>query len=439
MPTTDNCNADALANELFVSLTQDAPIPPSVDLTSPKFNFDADLDSELYKAITSVGMEELTEVSLEGEGVFDKMMAAVDLHIQREFKNNRITGSQYAEVYTAVVNEVLSKATQFVLSKDSAKWAAITAQMQARVAQIEATAALVNLERTKAETLKTIFDMQNSGAQFALTKMQIANADATHCQIKAQTAGDLFKAQYLMPAELAIQEYQRMQVLPSTVAINHVQSDRILPAEAAIKEFQNRELQPVERDLQKYELETTNPIKTAVEQFNLDRMLPVQLGKEQHLLNFQLPAQTKLITEQGETARAQTLDTRSDNITLVKGIMGKQKEAIVIDIATKQFQLDFALPVQLDMIKEQREGERSKTLDTRTDGVVVKGSVGKQKELYTQQIDSFIKDSQHKVAKMYLDTWITQKTLDEDLPVPTELNNSNIGSVVSAIRNNNDL
>ena len=91
------------------------------------------------------------------------------------------------------------------------------------------------------------------------------------------------------------------------------------------------------------------------------------------------------------------------------------------------------------MLAEQKEAERSKTLNTRTDGTTIVGSVGKQKDLYTQQIDSFIKDAKFKTAKMYLDGWITQKTLDEGLTAPSELTNTEINEVLVANRTANGL
>jgi hypothetical protein len=76
----------------------------------------------------------------------------------------------------------------------------------------------------------------------------------------------------------------------------------------------------------------------------------------------------------------------------------------------------------------------------RTDGITpVTGAIGKQKDLYTQQIDSYRKDAEQKVAKMYLDTWITQKTLDEGLNVPDALLNSQIGAVINTVRQNHGL
>ena len=62
-----------------------------------------------------------------------------------------------------------------------------------------------------------------------------------------------------------------------------------------------------------------------------------------------------------------------------------------------------------------------------------------QKDLYTQQIDSFIKDAKFKTAKMYLDGWITQKTWDEGLTAPSELTNTEINEVLQSNRASNGL
>lgn len=491
---TDDCNADGHANDLFTSLTADAPTPPTIDFNDSKFNFELDKSTDLYDTVTALTLEDLTEVSLEGDGAFDKLMCSIDLHIEREFKNSRITGDQYAKVYTEVTVAVLNTATQFLLQKDQAHWNAVTAQMEARIAEIRATEALVNLEKVKAETAKMVFDMQNSGAQYALTKMEIANSDAQYCLTKSKTAESGFNVSYLLPAELAIQEYQRMQVLPSSVAINQVQSDRLLPAEAAIKEYTHREMMPVELATAEFTLSRSLPAKVGIDEYQLNSMLPVALGQEQHKLNTQMPAQSNLIKEQVETQRAQTLDNRTDGLTpvsgmlgrqkdsviqeiaskkfnvdevlpvqleLVKeqvevqraqtlddrtdgvtpisGLLGKQKDSIVQDIASKQYNVDFVLPIQLDLVKEQREAERAKTLDTRTDNSAITGSIGKQKDLYTQQIDSFIKDSKHKAAKFWLDGYITQKTLDEGTPAPDQLTQSNINTVLTSLRTENGL
>ena len=458
---TDAQMVDDLAQQLFDSLVADAPTPPTIDFSDPKYDFTPDQTSELYADAPEVSLENLTQVALDGEGVFDKLMAAVDLHIQREFKGNRITGDQYAKVYTEAMSGVLGSSVQFLLSKDQAHWSAITAQMQARIAEIQATEALIKLEETKFMTQKALFDMQNSGAQYALTKMQIATENQKHFLMQAQTDGEVYRVRNLLPAELAIQQYQRMQVLPSTVAINQVQSNRILPAEASMKEFINRELQPIEKQNALYQINVALPIKTELDEFQRDVLLPIQAGLDEfqrdillpikaELEEFQrdviLPTQAGLLQEQWESQRAQTLNTRTDGLTAITGILGKQRDSLGLDVDTKIFNLDETLPTQvtllerqIDLVGEQKEAERSKTLNTRTDGATIVGSVGKQKDLYTQQIDSFIKDAQYKTAKMYLDGWITQKTLDEGLNAPNQLTNTEINEVMAANRTANNL
>ncbi len=412
-----NCDADVQANHLFTSLTVDAPVPPTVDLSGPEFDFSADLDSDLYSDITAVTLGQLTDGHVDGVGVFDTLMSTIDKHIQREFKGNRLTGDQYANVYLNVIQSTLGESVKFLLSRDKARWEAITAQMQGRIAEIKATEALIELERVKVETQKAIFDMQNSAAEYAQTKMQLSISDVNYCLIKSKNESETFNRNFLLPADLALKEYERQEVMPAEVAIAKVKHTRVLPSEAAINEFQHREILPVERDIALFNVEQTMPQALAMEVFKLDKNFPVGLAQEQHKLNRQLPAQTNLIDEQKEAMRAQTLDNRSDALTPVTGIMGKQRA----------------------LLAEQSESERAKTLDTRTDAATVVGSIGKQKDLYTQQIDSFVKDAQHKTAKMYLDSWITQKTLDEGLAAPTEFVNAEVDIVMARVRDNNAL
>lgn len=418
-------NSSTLANDLFTALAGGLTIPTAPDFSGDKYTIDPDTTSELYADVATVSIADVTEACVDGNGAFDKFMQALDVHLTREFENNRITGSQYAEVYTAVANQALGQAVGFSLQKDQARWQAITAQMQARIAEIQATQALIELEKTKFETVEAQFKMNLTAAQYGLTKMQIATEEANHDAVTADVAIKQFQRNYQQPADLAITQYERTAVMPSTVAMNNVQVNRILPAQAAIAEFQNRILQPLEQDIQTLQRDRIIPVQADIEEFRRDNLLPVELGQQQHILNSRQPAETNLINEQKEAQRAQTLDTRSDGITPVTGLMGKQ-----VTLVGKQ----------IDLTSEQFEAERAKTLDTRSDGVTtVVGSVGKQKELYTQQIDSFVKDAQHKTAKMYLDGWITQKTLDEGLTAPTQLTNAEVNEVLTAVRGNNSL
>lgn len=151
---------------------------------------------------------------------------------------------------------------------------------------------------------------------------------------------------------------------------------------------------------------------------------------------------------QAVTARV-TLATSKAQYVLAKiqALSSKSEYALTkMKIATESetycaalFNVDQMLPQQLKLITEQTESQRAQTLDTRTDGAVVKGSVGKQKELYSQQITSYQRDAEVKASKLFTDAWITQKTIDEGLNPPNGFTNASIDTILTKLKSNNGL
>lgn len=90
-------------------------------------------------------------------------------------------------------------------------------------------------------------------------------------------------------------------------------------------------------------------------------------------------------------------------------------------------------------VSEQGEAQRAQTSDTRSDGATVVGVLGKQKNLYTQQIESYKRDAEVKAGKMWVDAWITMKTIDEGLLPPDQFTNTEINEVLNAIKTNNSI
>jgi hypothetical protein len=105
-----------------------------------------------------------------------------------------------------------------------------------------------------------------------------------------------------------------------------------------------------------------------------------------------------------------------------------------------KFTLDFLLPQQEQLLKEQVETARAGTMDTRTDGTTaILGSIGKQKELYSQQITSYKRDSEVKAAKIFIDAWTVMKTIDEGLLPPTNFNNTGLDEILTTLKQTNNL
>lgn len=66
---------------------------------------------------TTVSLDDLTQVEIDGNGVFDVLMRSIETHLAREHAANRITGDEYAKTYTNITAAVLAQSVQFLLGK----------------------------------------------------------------------------------------------------------------------------------------------------------------------------------------------------------------------------------------------------------------------------------------------------------------------------------
>lgn len=111
-----------------------------------------------------------------------------------------------------------------------------------------------------------------------------------------------------------------------------------------------------------------------------------------------------------------------------------------IQYCTVKYNLDEMMPIQKELLSYQMSAQRAQTHDTQTDGVTpIVGLIGKQKDLYTQQITSYQRDSEVKAAKLFTDAWITMKTIDEGLLPPTNFNNASLDLILGDLKTNNNL
>lgn len=130
---------------------------------------------------------------------------------------------------------------------------------------------------------------------------------------------------------------------------------------------------------------------------------------------------------QAETARA--------NYALTKLKLANES----IQYCLANYQLSDILPTQKTLLVEQTNAQRAQSSDTRTDGQPVAGTLGKQKDLYTQQITSYQRDAEVKAAKLFTDAWTVQKTVDDGIVPPDNFANASLNTILGHIKQNNNL
>jgi len=283
-----SCGAETEANSLLTTLTQDLDVTiPNVDFSTSEFTFPGGINNPLYNQIQPIDLNQLTEGIINGNGVFDKLMQVIKLHLQEEYKANRISGAEYTKAYISGVDVALQQSMQFLLTKDNAYLQSVQTQVNALKTRTE-------IETAKLQATSFKIEAQSQKSNYALNKLKLSSESINYCTVK----------------------------------------------------------------------------------YTLDNMLPQQLSN---------------------------------------------------------------LISQKNLINEQIESQRGQTTNTRTNGDVITGILGTQKSLYNQQITSYQRDMEVKVAKIYADAFITQKTIDEGLVPPTAFTNATIDDVFSTLKTNANL
>ena len=130
------------------------------------------------------------------------------------------------------------------------------------------------------------------------------------------------------------------------------------------------------------------------------------------------------------------IQAQIEKLQVEKELVAAQRDNMIIEgqnlvlqgqLLEKQLLLNDA---QIGLMNQKVKTEKAQIEDV-VDGVTVSGIIGKQKVLYTRQADGFLRDAEHKMAKLMADVWAVQRTTDEGIAPSPQLNNSSIDSVIS--------
>lgn len=175
---------------------------PNIDFNDPSLTVPAELLAKLQRDPTTVSRDTITKIDAElfkssnshtitGTGTFDLFMDAYQKHLEREFKEKRILGSDYANAYTTLLSKAMDQAIQFELSKDKAYWDGILSQLQAITAICGIYKAKVELAIAQAQALLNKAQYAEEVAKLGVLDAQygnaIANTDKTREEINLVT------------------------------------------------------------------------------------------------------------------------------------------------------------------------------------------------------------------------------------------------------------
>lgn len=157
----------------------------------------------LSNTTVTLDIAKLTECTLEGSGVLDKLLHTARVHLQDEFQQGRITGKEYSNAYIAIYDRMVQSAIAYALAAEKAPY---------EIAQLEAQTSLLEEQRKQVEEetrYRLPAEIQQIQAQTALTAQQKTNLEAEALNIPKQ--GELLNAQVV--ATLREGELREKQIL----------------------------------------------------------------------------------------------------------------------------------------------------------------------------------------------------------------------------------
>jgi hypothetical protein len=124
-----------------------------------------------------------------GTGIFDVLMDAVNQNINSQYKKNRITGSDFANVYLGSVQAVLQQSVEYYLRRD--KIEADTALTLANTTVLEAKSAeeILNIQATTALTIAQTSVFEDKSVEELLILKSNVTLAANSIQIELDKIG----------------------------------------------------------------------------------------------------------------------------------------------------------------------------------------------------------------------------------------------------------
>lgn len=334
-------------------------------------------DVDVEEKVKDLDNSTLTERIVDGRGVFDWLASATFNQLDMVRKKELIDKSDFANVYTQSLNQVLQVASQFTLERDRTYWAnlLVRSQMaQANVQALLAKAQLITLpievKLKYAQLHAQIQQMKLLGYQVEAEKARIKQTEAQTDQILTQTDGVRLQ-----------NELQQIQIQDAVLKLE-VSREQVVQSKEQTKQLVAQTKQITAQ---------TKQIKSQTEQ-TVEQTKLINAQWQKTLKEIKLVEANVIETEAKIKLMAQQTQKEINQIELVKGQTAEAYSRIAL-------------------IGEQIKAAKAQYSDT-IDGEPVKGIIGTQNALHRKQSLSYDRDSLYKVLQLQAQGWQTKKTSD---------------------------
>lgn len=332
--------------------------------------------------VTPITLGDLTSGTLEGTGVFDALMRSAKVHLEDQFNQDRIRGTDYATVYLGQLESSMQTALAFLTSRDKLTLEGKLLEQQVLLAQIEVLKANIQLEILAEQKLTAVVERQVMSANLA--------------KIQAETL--------LIPKQGLL--------LDSQIELS--------AAEIIQKEAENANLLKQGELIDAQILLANNDVTKSAAEIEL---VNANVAK--------VEAETLNVPKQGLLIEAQTaLSTQEKANSIIQGTVLVAQECKLRAEFDYTMQNVLKSGAEVTLLNQKLNTEKAQTLAL---GVDPDSVIGRQKELYLAQRDGFKRDAEQKAASILTATWNTRRMSDDGVVADTvnKLDDATIGRAVT--------
>ena len=143
--------------------------------------------------VEKIEVSDLTSGAINGSGIFDVLMQAAALRLDKEYNLDRIKGSDYSKVYLGTMESAMTQSIGFLLGKDKAYIESLLidaqrAQTEATILKIEAETKLIDQKRSN-----SIIEGEILGIQKDIALLTVTKTNQEILNLKAQEYAELAK------------------------------------------------------------------------------------------------------------------------------------------------------------------------------------------------------------------------------------------------------
>ena len=347
-----------------------------------------------------------TDSDVTGTGAFDVMMNSIRANVYEEYREGRITGAEYAQVYLSAMNSAADRALNFALSKDKAALEADNLVLQGEL--ISKQIALATIEVTNAQIKATA----------EINILQSTN-------LKLEEDIDLLQKNDLILDQNLIEQTAIASSAVSKVAAEiAILTTTQLKLEEEIDVLQQQELIFAQDLIDKTSIATASTSRVTAE-IAILTSTELKLQEEIDILQAQDLISAQELIDKSAIATGSTARVTAEIQVLTDTACKLKQEFEVLE------QQELKIIQETGLAAQKTATEAAQITATNVDDNSV---IGRQKELYKAQGEAFIRDGEQKAAKIMVDTWNVRKTTDEDTNTAnTNLDNPSVGKAVRAL------